>query len=287
MRKLVSALSVVLVVVALNACGGNDSKSGNTPSTTSGGSSTEKSATLSPVTANTLTVATRLPAPGYWNSDDPAKVTGGFEYAIAQEIAKRLGLTGGVKVKNVSSDALVSGRAKGFDVGLSQVTITPDAAKAVDFTRPYFSSDQGILVKTGTNVENLAQAKKLTWGEQGSTSGQSLLQDQVKPDSDPKVFQDTPSMIAALEAGQVDAVMLDTSIVLGQAAQSNGRLAVVGQFATGEKYGGVVPKGSKNLEAINRAIGEMTVDGTLAQLEQQWLVPVFKGDPSRVPVISV
>src|SRR5437870_7566565 len=95
-----------------------------------------------------LKVATSLPAPGFWNGDTPDSIDGGFEWGIATELADRLGYDG-FKLKNVSFDGLVAGKVKGFDVAFSQVTITKDRAKVVDFTVPYFSSDLGILVKTG------------------------------------------------------------------------------------------------------------------------------------------
>ena len=50
-------------------------------------------------------------------------------------------------------------------------------------------------------------------------------------------------MFAALTAGQIDAAMTDTAIVLGQAAESNGMLEVVGQYTTGETYGAIYPEG--------------------------------------------
>ena len=266
------------LVGALAACG---SSSGSSSSTTTKASS----ATIKTVSDGTLTVATSLPAPGFWNGEDPSSISGGFEYEMAKAIATKAGLSG-VKVENVSFDALVAGQSSGYDLALSQVTITDDRKKVVDFTTPYFSSDQGILVKKGVKVPDLAAAKKLKWGVQGSTTGQTFLDETVKPDTEASVFQDTPSMFTALQAGQVEAVLLDTAIVLGQAAESDGALEVVGQFRTGESYGGILPKGSKNLAEIDRIIKELAADGTLTRLTAKWLVPVFKGDPNAIPVIK-
>lgn len=280
MRKILITCFVVATVVSLAACG-SDSKS--TSSTTKGSEGTAK---ITPVSSGTLTVVTSLPAPGFWNGDDPSSLNGGFEYEMANEIAKRAALED-VKFENVSFDALVAGQAQGYDLALSQVTITADRAKVVDFTTPYFSSDQGILVKKGTTVSSNADAKKLKWGVQTSTTGQEFLTSKIKPDSEPSVFQDTPSMFTALQAGQVQAVLLDTAIVLGQAAESGDQLAVVGQYKTGESYGGIVPKGSKNLAVFDAIIKEMKADGTLARLNEKWLVPVFKGDPTKIPYLSL
>ena len=150
--------------------------------------------------ADTLTVATSLPAPGFWNGDDTDSLDGGYEWGMANAIAKLAGLKN-VEFKNVSFDALQAGQTSGFDVAFSQITITPDRAKVVCFTDPYFSSDQGVLVKKGTTVATVADAKKLKWGVQGTTTGQTFLNDKIKPDSDPRVFQDTPAMFTALDAG--------------------------------------------------------------------------------------
>jgi polar amino acid transport system substrate-binding protein len=283
-RKLFTPVAVIGIVVALAACGSSSSSSGD-KSSSAPTCKTSTSGKISPVTADTLTVATSLPAPGFWNGDDIASLDGGYEWGMAKAMAKLAGLKN-VEFKNVSFDALQAGQTSGFDVAFSQITITPDRAKVVCFTTPYFSSDQGVLVAKGTTVKTEADAKKLKWGVQGSTTGQSFLNDKIKPDSDPRVFQDTPSMFTALDAGQIQAVLLDTAIVLGQAAASDGKLEVVAQYKTGESYGGILQSGTKNLGFIDKYIATMKSDGTLDQLNQQYLVPVFKGDPTKIPYLQ-
>jgi polar amino acid transport system substrate-binding protein len=231
-----------------------------------------------------LKVATSLPAPGFWNGNTPSKLDGGFEYELAADIAKNLGYDG-VKYSNVSFDALVAGKAKGFDLSLSQVTITKARGKVVAFTVPYFSADQGILVKTGTTVD-ASNIKDIQWGVQTATTAQTYLKDKVKPTKKPRSYQETTQAFAGLEAGQVDAVLLDTSIVSGQATQSNGQLEVVGQFKTGEKYGGILPKGSKLLKSVNKAIQALVDDGTIDTLRDKWLVPQYAVDPAQVPYLT-
>ena len=281
MRKIL-AIFAVLSVATFAAC----SSSGSAKSTASTKSCDASTTKINPVTSGTLTVATSLPAPGFWNGDDPGSITGGFEDGMAKDIAKAAGLSK-TKIVNVSFDALVAGQSTGYDLALSQVTITADRAKVVSFSTPYFASDQGILVKTGTKVPNLAAAQKLKWGAQGATTGLDFLNNKVKPDQEPNVYQDTPSMFTALQAGQVQAVLLDTSIVLGQAAESNGALDVVGQFKSGEAYGAILPKGSANRCAVDNIIKSLKADGTLEALNSQWLVPIFKGDPTKVPFIQL
>jgi polar amino acid transport system substrate-binding protein len=227
-----------------------------------------------------LKVGTNLPAPGFWTGDTPSDITGGFEYDLANDIAKSLGYDG-VEVVNVSFDALVAGKAQGFDLALSQVTITKDRAKVVAFSAPYFSSDQGVLVSTGTKVTS-KNAKSIQWGVQTGTTAQDYLKTKIKPSKTPRVYQETSQAFAALQAKQIDAVMLDTAIVLQQAAASNGEFKVVGQYKTGEEYGAVLPKGSKILKKVNSAIKALKADGTLAEIANQNI----GGDPGTIPYLK-
>ena len=276
MRSRVGAVFLALTLLAA-ACAGEPAE--ETPRARQTGA-------FSPVQPGVLTVATNLPAPGFWNGDDPSQIEGGFEYGIAQELARRIGLDG-VRVVNVSFDALVAGQARDFDVAFSQVTVTDERAQVVDFTEPYFNSDQGIMVRRGTRVPDLAAAKQLRWGVQASTTGQTFVEERIQPEDEPLVYSETTQAFTALQANQVDAVLLDTAIVLGQASQPNSPFEVVGQFRSGETYGGVVPKGSPNLGEINRHLGAMKEDGTISRLGDEFLKPQFGEDPAKVPYLEL
>ena len=68
-----------------------------------------------------------------------------------------------------------------------------------------------------------------------------------------KSFPDLTSAYAALSAGQVDAVVIDTPINLGQAAQSSGKQEVVAQFKTGDEYGAIYAKGTARRRSSTRS----------------------------------
>jgi polar amino acid transport system substrate-binding protein len=275
-RKLGAVLVAGTLLTALAACGDDDSA--ETSETTEGAAG---NANFTPVTDDTLTVVTSLPAPGFWEGTDPSDITGGYEYEIAKALQDRLGM-GNLEIVNVSFDQLVAGQAGDFDVALSQVTITDERKQVVDFTEPYFESDQGVLVLPGTKVDTVDEARALQWGVQSGTTGATYTTDVLKPEKEPQVFQDLAAGFAALEAGQVDAFMMDTAIVLAQASESGGAEEVAAQFKTGEEYGGILPKGSTNVDAINGILTELKDDGSLSEFAKQWL----GGDPSAVPVLT-
>ena len=235
---------------------------------------------FTPAIKGQLTVAVSLPAPIFFNGDTPETIKSGLEYCLAANIAHRAGLEK-IVVKNVAFDALVAGQTKDFDVALSQISITDERKKVVDFSTPYFSSDVGVLIKKGAKID-AKTIRAATVGVQVSTTGEYFAQNTLKA-KNIKVFPDSTSMFTAVQAGQVDAAMTDTAIVLGQAKASGGTLEVVGQFKTGETYGALFPKASKTRATINAILVALIKDGTIKKLSQEY----FGGDPGDVPFFKL
>jgi len=246
---------------------------------------TKGSMPFTPVNAGQLTVQVNLPSnPGWNNGDTPDQIKDGYEYCLGANIAHRAGLDS-VKIVNVAWDALVAGRTKDFDIALSQISITEPRKKVVDFSTPYFHSDFGILVKKGTVVDP-DSIKKMRIAVQQSTTAADFVSQKLQP-ADVKVFPDAASMVTALRAGQVDAAGNDTAVMLGWAKRSNGALEVVGQYSTGETYGGLYPKGSTNAKTIDKIIEVLLEDGTVTALSAKYLTPVLGADPASVPYIKM
>lgn len=274
--------------LALTACGG--------PTTADGGGGGDAafgechvygdagSISLTPTTPDTLTVQTNLPSPGWWKGISPEKITGGFEYCLAANIAHRAGLSK-LKVVNASFDALVAGQTKNYDIAMAQVSITPEREKVVEFSKPYFDSNVALLVKKGSDLtaENIKD-KKL--GVALGTTAVAFVQDKINPATKARVFQETDAMVTGVASGQIDAALQDSAIMLGFASGSSGALEVIGQYKTGEQYGAIYPKGSANAPAMDKAIEAMSTDGTLEKLSADWLGPTLGGDPAKVPVFA-
>jgi ABC-type amino acid transport substrate-binding protein len=239
---------------------------------------------LETVVPGALSVRAVLPAPGWWNGDSPDTIKDGFEYCMAANMAYRAGLDR-VIVVNRSFAQVIAGQAKGFDIALSEITITEERKKVVNFTEPYFNSDQGILVKTGTHIDQENIKKMRLAAEQATTTLQYIM-DNIKPVEHPKVFASVAPMYAALAAGQVDAVLYDTPNVLARAKESNGLFKVVGRYDMGERWGAVVNRDSPNLAVFNKLIEDFKKDGTLDRLTRRFLTPNLGMDPAKLPVFT-
>jgi ABC-type amino acid transport substrate-binding protein len=231
-----------------------------------------------------LSVRPVLPAPGWWNGDSLETIKDGYEYCMAAIMAHRAGLDR-VQLVSRSFAQVITGQTKGFDIALSEITITEERKKVVNFTVPYFESDQGVLVKAGTKVDKNSIKKMRLGVRQGSTTLQYVMEN-IKPEQQPRVFADNAPMYAALAANQVDAVLYDTPNVLARAKQSNGMLEVAGRYDTGERWGGVVGKDSPNLAVFNQLIEDFKRDGTFDKLAAKYLTPTLGVDPAKLPVLT-
>jgi polar amino acid transport system substrate-binding protein len=249
------------LTVALGACGGG------------GGEAADAGAApgapgFRPRTPGVLTVATELPNPPFVLGDDLDHLEGGFEVDMVNEIARRLGLRR-VEWVGFPFTKLVAGARCPCDFDVNGVSILPDRRQRVDFSSPYFTANQGVLVRKGTAVAGVADARRLRFGVQEATSGAAYLERTLKPAVPPRTYRLTTAAFAALRAGQVDAVMSDVPIVVDAASRYPG-LAVAGQFKTDEQYGAVLAKGSPNTRPLSQVIDQLREAGVLDRLFQRY-----------------
>jgi len=237
----------------------------------------------SPAKAGQLTVEVSLPAPIWWNGDTPESIKDGMEYCMAAEIAWRAGFDK-LEVVNVGWDALIAGQTEGFDLAMSQISITDERKKVHDFSVPYFSSDIGVLARKDAPVDEKS-IKSAKVGVQQATTGAAFAQDKLGL-TDVQVYPDQGDMFTALRAGQIDAAMTDTSIVLAEEVANPDKVAVVGQYKTGETYGAIYPKGNANNATLDKIIQSMIDDGTVAKLAAKYLAAAWGKDPATVPYFN-
>ena len=236
-----------------------------------------------PAKAGQLTVEVSLPAPIWWNGDTPEAIKDGMEYCMAAEIAWRAGYDK-LEVVNVGWDALIAGQTEGFDLAMSQISITDERKQVHDFSVPYFSSDIGVLVRKDAPVdEKSIKAAKI--GVQQATTGAAFVQDKLGI-TDFQVYPDQGDMFAALRAGQTDVAITDTSIVLAEVVANPDQVDVVGQYKTGESYGAIYPKGNPNNAILDKIIQSMIDDGTVAKLGAKYLAAAWGRDPAAVPYFN-
>ena len=239
---------------------------------------------VAPTVPGTLTVATTLPAPGFWEGDDVTIVGGGYEWGLARALADEFDLD--LKIIDVPFADIVAGDMDGADMALAQIEITDARLEVLDFSLPYYASDFGVLMLAGETVDDLAAARTLRWTVIDGARQQSFVDVRIRPDAPVLVVADDVAAAEAVTSGAVDAALIDLSSALIQ-AHDNDQLGVAAKFVTGGQYSVALPKGSVNVEKVDAALRGFQRDGTLQNLAETWLLPLFSTSPDDVPEIAI
>jgi polar amino acid transport system substrate-binding protein len=231
-----------------------------------------------PVTApGHITVATDSPAFSPWfRHNDPSNGQG-YESAVAYAVAQKMGFAPQqVQWTVVPFAKTYAPGPKHFDFAIEQISITPEREQAVSFSEGYYDDQQALIGVKGTPIANATTITDLKpykfAAEQGTTSLQFIAQ-VIAPTEQPAVYDTTRDAISALEAGQVDGLVLDLpTAAYTQYSVTDGVL--IGKFAPTdppEQFGLLFQKGSSLVTCANKALDALKADGTLEQLQTRWL----------------
>jgi len=268
------ALVAILATLALSAAGCANAGKG-------------ASGSFSPRTPNTLTVATaQIPDPGFW-AGTFAHPTGGFEYALAQQLASHFGLAK-IKIVYVPFHELVRGNLGGADLALSDITITDERSEHLDFSTPYLKAPPSVLVRPGTDVADVNAARELHWSVQHDTTLKEVLESAIEPTTAPLVYEHQSEVLAALRSGRASAVMLDLPVALAYAREAPRTYAVAAQLPSEAELGAALPSGSENIEAVDSEIRRLSSEGEIDRLAHRWLHADYEeGGVKDIPVLRV
>ena len=212
------------------------------------------------------------------NFADPATGEGiGLEYDLFNEIAKRLNAT--VKWELSSWDVMIQAVRDGqFDVGMDGITINDERKAQIDFSDSYLTSQQLMLVRADearfTDAATFATDANLLVGAQAGTTNfyvavYSVLDgDEANPRI--KLFDTFGASVQALQAGDVDTVLMDQTSASGYIGANPGAFKVVGTPLGTEDFGFIFAKGSDLVAPVNAALAQIKADGTMDALQQKW-----------------
>ena len=228
-----------------------------------------------------LTVATDRPAYPPWFEGGP-KDYSGFEGELANEIADRMNLP--IKWVVEPFNKSYAPGAKGFDFDINQITITPERERAVGFSDGYFDNAQGVLTLKDSpfaDARTISDLKDAKFGAQVGTTSLDFINETIRPNEKPKIYDSTNDAKSALESGQIDAIVTDlvTTVYLRDFEIKNS--VVVGQYPRNEQFGKLFEQGNPLVGCVNQVLGETKKDGTLRKLKEKYLqqylsVPTLK-----------
>ncbi|MGB7880439.1 MAG: transporter substrate-binding domain-containing protein, partial [Ilumatobacteraceae bacterium] len=226
MRRLVPAIAISALVLA--ACGSDDdsssgSETDSTEAAASDATDTTEAGAASDLCTTTidegvLTIATGEPAFYPWVIDDAPETGEGFEAAVAYAVAAEMGYDAdSVTWVRTTFDEAIQPGAKNFDMNLQQYSITEERKENIDFSLPYFTSNQAIVALEGSPAEGattVADLQDVKFGAQVGTTSLAFITDVIQPTQEPFVYDDNVGAKAALEANQIDAAVFDLPTAL-------------------------------------------------------------------------
>jgi polar amino acid transport system substrate-binding protein len=227
-----------------------------------------------------LTIATGEPAFFPWVIDDMPESGEGFEAAVAYAVAGEMGYDAeSVTWVRTTFDEAIQPGAKNFDLNLQQYSITEERDENIDFSLPYFTSNQAIVALEGSPAEGattVADLQDVKFGAQAGTTSLEFITDVIQPNEEPFVYDDNVGAKAALEANQIDAAVFDLPTALFVSAVEIEGSSVVGQFSpdaggTTDDFGFVLEEGNPLKECVDAAITAITESGELEMITNEWL----------------
>lgn len=202
----------------------------------------------------------------------------GLEYELTNKIAQVLGRS--VDWNLASWDVMIQSiRQNMYDVGMDGIAVTPERQEQVDFSVPFLTIRQVMLVRSNenrfTDVKQFLSNPTLKIGAQTGTTNFYVAVDLLgtTPDNPgPRIvlFEHFGSSVQALLSGDVDMVILDEVSSQGYARSTGGRVKSLPESLSEEEIAFIFPKGSPLVAEFNSAIESFRADGTLDRMANYW-----------------
>ena len=278
MKKVTKAAALVLAMAMmmsmLTACGsdaGAATNAADTANNDASDTSNDNASDTGATQGGTLTFGTNAEFPPFEvvTSNGVIDQYDGIDMAIAKQIADENGMT--ATVENMEFDSLLIALQNGqIDAVIAGMTVTEERLEAVDFSTPYYTATQVMIVKEDSDIASAADmADKKICVVQGYT-GQICVEEMGYPF---EAFKKGTEAVMELVNGKCDVVVIDSATAQKYVSDNEGLKIVEDASAfESEEYAIAVQKGNTELlDMINKAIAAKLADGTISELSAKYI----------------
>jgi len=232
-----------------------------------------------PGTRGALRIALEGTYPPFNFTDPASGQLTGHDVDVARAVATRMGLEPQFVLTEWSA-IMPAVRAGRVDVAISQVIITPQRAKAFDFSAPYCYSQPQLIVRKNerASYRTLVDLKGRTLGVRQN----SVFEEQARavPGIRIKRYPAVPENLQDLAFGRIDALLDDSLLMQYLIRKTQLPLKAGARIGAPEPVGIALRKGRPAFRlAIDKALREARLDGTLRALSLKW----FGQDAGSMP----
>lgn len=266
MKKMIVTALAASLILSLAGCGSNGAETEKT--TAAAGETKEAGAEAAGTEASggTLVMATNAEFPPYEYREGDNVV--GIDVEIGEAIAKSMGME--LKVEDMAFDSIIvavdAGKA---DVGLAGLTVTEDRLMNVNFSDPYTTATQVVIVKDDSPITspNDLEGKKI--GVQLGTTGDQYAGD-IK-DATVERYNKGFEAVQAMTQGKIDAVIIDREPAKVFVEQNEG-IKMLDEAYTEEEYAIAIKKDNEELlKKVNTALAELKSSGELQKILDKYI----------------
>jgi len=198
----------------------------------------------------------------------------GWDYDALAEICRRIHCV--PQFRAVPWEGIFEALAAGsFDVAANGISVTDERDAVVDFSVPYLTVGQVLVVPFAATVDEVAEFAENpanVVGTQAGTTNETAARSLFAPDR-VKTYADFDAAVAALLSGEVAGVVADNVTALRLVAARGGRIKIGPQLTSDEPLAFAFPPGSELVAPFNAALESMKQDGTLDAINQRWFRP--------------
>ena len=246
MKKLVVIALAAICALSLFGCD-NSSKEGKTE-------------------GDTLVMATNAEFPPYEYYEGSDII--GIDADIMTEVANELGMT--LKIEDMAFDSIIAAVKSGkADVGVAGMTITEDRQASVDFSDPYTTARQVVILKDGSEIKTVDDLAGKTIGVQLGTTGDIYAGD--VEGATIERYNKGYEAVQALLQGKVDCVIIDNEPAKVFVAENEGLKILDTSYAEEEYAIAIALDNTELLEQVNTALAELKADGTIDTIIDKYI----------------
>jgi len=214
--------------------------------------------------AETLRVATEGAYPPFNTVTADGELVG-FDVDIAKALCAAMDRQ--CEIVAQDWDGIIPGLVNSkYDAIVASMSITQERLKAINFTKPYYSNYLSVVGKAGSRVtiENLG---KVSVGAQRSTVGSQWAEDKYGTRADIRLYDTNPAAVSDLEAGRVEAVVMDFLPAADFVSKSAKLGMIEDKIDINDKIGIGIRKDDDDLTgAFNAALKAILADGTYEKI---------------------
>ena len=217
--------------------------------------------------SNVLTMATSADFPPYEYYENDEIV--GIDIDIMNAVCEKIGME--LEPQDMSFDSVIGAAQTGkTDIAMSGITITEDRKNMVDFTIPYTSTAQSIIVVAGGEISAKADLEGKKIGVQINTTGDTQVTEEFGDDAVDR-FQNGALAVESLKNGKVDCVVIDGEVAKALVDANEGLEIIADAYSIEEYAIAIAKENTELLEKINGALEELLKDGTIDGIIKKYI----------------